>query len=314
MWSVIPHPVPMVLALVLDKVLGDLSNRFHPVAWMGAAIGVAHHWAPRRGRFLPLVYGATLVLIGMAVTAAVGYGVFWLLPQLPQLLAWLLEAMVLKLTIRFRGLAQAANRVRLALEANALPQACRLVRCHLVSCETSHFSHAEVVAATVESVAENASNGIVAPLFYYAMGGLPGALVYRFINTADSMLGYRDVEFEWLGKVPARLDDGLNLIPARLTAFLLVLATLVVGGRTRLAWQVWRREAQFTESPNTGHPMSSMAGALGVELEKFGHYRLGAGYRFPEVPDIAKAVRLAYASTVLSILFISCLIGLLHYT
>jgi adenosylcobinamide-phosphate synthase len=152
----------------------------------------------------------------------------------------------------------------------------------------------------VESVAENTSDGIVAPLFFYALGGLPAALAYRFINTADAMLGYRDAVHLWLGKVPARVDDLVNLVPARLTAALLVLASSLLGEEARQAWTVWRRQAGQTASPNAGQPMSAMAGALRVELEKVGHYRLGADQPLPGARDIARAIRLVYGATALA--------------
>jgi adenosylcobinamide-phosphate synthase len=313
MWFVAPHPVPVLLALILDGILGDPPNRFHPVAWMGTVIGLAQHAAPRRGRVLPLLYGAALVLFGVALVVVIGLGLQGLLRQLPWPLAWLLEACILKTALSLRGLARAAKQVRQALEAKELEKARELVSWHLVSRDTARLSRFEVAAAAVESVAENASDGVVAPLFYYALGGLPAALAYRFINTADSMLGYREPEYEWLGKIPARLDDVANLIPARLTALLIIVASIFVGGHTHLAWQVWWQEARFTESPNAGHPMSSMAGALGVELEKFGYYRLGAGHPFPEASHLAKAVRLLYGATVLALPIVIGLMALLYH-
>jgi len=144
------------------------------------------------------------------------------------------------------------------------------------------------------------SDGIVAPLFYYALGGLPGALAYRFFNTADAMLGYRDAAHEWLGKVPARLDDMANLLPARLTSLLLILAAAFTGDDARRAWRIWRRDSGVTASPNAGHPMSAMAGGLGVELEKVGHYRLGAGQRPPRSSDIGRAVRMMHVAVPLA--------------
>jgi adenosylcobinamide-phosphate synthase len=138
-------------------------------------------------------------------------------------------------------------------------------------------------------VAENASDSLVAPLFYYALGGLPLALVYRFANTADAMLGYHTSQLEWLGKAPARFDDLLNLLPSRITAWLIVLAAPLVGGDLRRARQTILCEARNTASPNAGYPMSAMAGALGIVLEKIGHYRLGAGGRKPVSADIRRA-------------------------
>ncbi|MBN1450233.1 MAG: cobalamin biosynthesis protein, partial [Anaerolineales bacterium] len=127
---------------------------------------------------------------------------------------------------------------------------------------------------------------------YYTLFGLPGAFAYRFANTADAMLGYHDAEREWLGKIPARLDDLLNLIPARLTALLFIFVTWLDSDDATRAFTIWRRDRRKTESPNAGYPMSAGAGALGIELEKVGHYRLGEGQRPPQAGDIGQAVRL----------------------
>ncbi|MEE9149489.1 MAG: cobalamin biosynthesis protein [Candidatus Tectomicrobia bacterium] len=301
MFPLIAAPLSLVVALVLDQLLGDPPNRLHPVAWMGTAIGVARRWAPRQGRWLPLLYGAGVVGAGVVVVACVGFLVQQLFLVLPWPLPWLLEAWMVKMTFSLQGLARAASQVRQALEAQDLAQARHLLSWHLVSRDTSQLNESQVAAAAVESVAENASDGIVAPLLYYALGGLPAALVYRFVNTADSMLGYRDPDYLWLGKVPARLDDLVNLVPARLTAALVVLASLFLGGNARSAWTTWRRDAHRTASPNAGHPMSSMAGALGLELVKIGHYQLGAGQALPAVSDIARAVHLLYGTAALAV-------------
>ncbi len=214
---------------------------------------------------------------------------------------WLAEAILLKMTFSLRGLAEAADEVRGALAVGNLPEARRLVSWHLVSRDTTNLDPSQVAAATIESVAENASDGVVAPLLYYTLGGLPAALAYRFANTADAMLGYRDPAHEWLGKVPARLDDLANLLPARVTAGLLILAAALAGEDAGNAWRVWRRDASKTASPNAGHPMSAMAGALDIELEKAGHYQLGAGGCPPGPGDIRRAVHLSRVAIALAI-------------
>jgi adenosylcobinamide-phosphate synthase len=161
-------------------------------------------------------------------------------------------------------------------------------------------------------VAENASDGLVAPLFFFALGGLPLALAYRFANTADSMLGYRDPEREWFGKIPARLDDLLNFIPARLTGLLLVCAAFLSGNSGLTAWKIMRRDSLLTASPNAGTPMSAMAGALSVELEKIGHYRLGAGLNAPQSTDLRRARRIYAVTAVLAAFILGVLAFLLR--
>ncbi len=204
------------------------------------------------------------------------------------------EACIIKTTFSVRGLDRAANQVQVALDSADLPAARRLLGWSLVSRDTSALDEAQVASAAIESVAENASDSLIAPLFYYTLGGLPLALVYRFANTADAMLGYHTAEFEWLGKVPARLDDLLNLLPARLTGWLIVLASLLTSGNIQRAKLTMHQDAANTSSPNAGYPMSSMAGALGVELEKPGHYRLGSGGRKPTGADIQPARQILF--------------------
>jgi adenosylcobinamide-phosphate synthase len=167
----------------------------------------------------------------------------------------------------------------------------------LVSRDTTTLDAPRIAAATIESVAENSSDGVVAPLFAYALLGLPGAFAYRWLNTIDSLWGYRDPAREWLGKAGARADDIANWLPARLTALLLVVASFWCG-QPGQAWRIWQRDARHTASPNAGHPMSAMAGALGVELEKMGHYQLGAGLPLPRAADILRAVTLMRAAVV----------------
>lgn len=282
----------IILALLLDMALGDPANRYHPVAWMGTAIGAARHRAPRQGWLAQLSFGALLVTGGAAITAGLGHLFAREVARLPAPLGWLAEALLLKMTFSLRGLSTAAEGIESALEDQDLPEARRLLSWHLVSRDTTALDESQTAAATIESVAENTSDGVIAPLFYYILGGLPGALAYRFINTSDAMLGYRDPAHEWLGKAPARLDDLANLLPARITAALTILAAALVGENPGGAWRVWQRDAGKTASPNAGHPMSAMAGALDVELEKVDHYRLGAGGRSPTAGDVKRAVRL----------------------
>ena len=312
--------MPIPLALLIDLALGDPPNRFHPTAWMGGLIAFLSRFRPHknptpageRRTGAELLYGGLLMLVGLALAGGVGLGLAWLFARLPLLLNWLLTALVLKTTFSLRGLDRAAGEVQTALESDNLSEARRLLSWHLVSRDTSQLSAGQMAAAAIESVAENASDSLVAPLFFYALGGLPLALAYRFANTADAMLGYHDAEREWFGKIPARLDDVLNFIPARLTGLLLVCAAFLSGNAGPNAWKITWRDARLTESPNAGIPMSAMAGALSIELEKIGQYRLGAGLHAPQIADLRRARRVYAVTATLAALLFSALVFLVR--
>jgi adenosylcobinamide-phosphate synthase len=290
----------LTLALALDGLLGDPPNRFHPVAWMGQGIAWAQQFRPHGDPAAELAYGAGLALGGGMFVGGVAALLERLTRRLPGPVGWLAQAALLKATFSLRGLDRAAASVQEALQRGDLPEARRLLSWHLVSRDTAQLSAAQAAGAAIESVAENASDGVIAPLLAYILGGLPLAFAYRFVNTADAMLGYHDADREWLGKAPARLDDLANLFPARLTGALLGLAARLGGADGRRAWQVMRRDARLTASPNAGIPMSAMAGALGVELEKTGAYRLGAEQRTAGPADIARARRLLLITVALA--------------
>ena len=278
------------LALGLDAGLGDPENRYHPVAWMGAAIAKMRPYAPV-DNVSRLGFGAAVSLGGAAGCYCIGRMVEGITNLLPVPIAMLLQGYLLKLVISARGLRLAASEIEDALLDGNLSEARCLLHWHLVSRETGALTEAEVCAAAIESVAENTSDGVIGPLYYYLMGGLGAAWAYRFSNTVDSMWGYRNEEFEWLGKFPARWDDVLNFIPSRLTAMGLAVGGWWIGKDARSGLRVWQRDHAQTSSPNAGHPMSMMAGLLDVELEKKDQYRLGAGSKAAAKEDIHDAVR-----------------------
>jgi len=156
-----------------------------------------------------------------------------------------------------------------------------------------------VAAAAIESLAENLSDSFVAPLVAYALFGLPGAVAYRAVNTLDAMIGYRG-RYEYLGKAAARLDDLLNLIPARVSAGLLLVAGALTRADVAGGIRVLGRDRRATASPNAGWPMATMAGLLGVTLEKPGHYRLGDGPAAVAPSDIDRAWRIVAVAAALA--------------
>jgi adenosylcobinamide-phosphate synthase len=311
------------LALLIDGIGGDPPNRFHPVAWMGTAIAWAKAKAPRRGNGRRFLYGLLLIIVGG--TIVVGLGVLierasLLTTNASQVVdnaAWWLalgiQAMTLKICFGARSLAAAARAVADALHQGDLAMARQQVAYHLVSRNVTELNAPELSAATIESVAENLSDSVVAPLFFFAVAGLPGAMLYRFVNTCDAMLGYRTAELEWLGKASARADDFLNLIPARLTAALVLFATLPSVEQFALGVRIWWRDAWLTASPNAGHPMSAAAGVLGVMLEKKHHYRLGEGLPLPDVCTIGRMLALFGRCVLLAALLAGAAVALKPY-
>jgi len=265
--------VALLIALTLDLIFGEPPNAWHPVAWLGKLIAWETKLAPHRGRLRQLAYGVGMVLITLGLIVTV---VFFLLAYLGKFnfIAYAIVAgLLLKFSFSLRGLSRAVDTVRTLLSKDELAQACLSLK-SLVSRDTTKLSKSQVISAAVESAAENICDSFVAPLFYFFIFGVAGAIAYRVINTFDTMIGYHG-QWEYLGKFAARLDDIVNFIPARLTAMIIVLASLVCRKNVSQAWHIMIRDHNKTESPNAGWTMSAVAGALEVQLEKAGHYKLG---------------------------------------
>jgi adenosylcobinamide-phosphate synthase len=265
--------VILLVALMLDLIFGEPPNAWHPVAWLGKLISWEIKLAPRKRKLRQIAYGAGIVLVALGLITA---AIYFLLAQLSgfNILAYIIfSAIFLKFSFSLRGLGQAVDSVRKLLGKNNLEQA-RLSLRSLVSRDTRKLSQRQVISAAVESAAENICDSFIAPLFYFLIFGVPGALAYRIINTFDTMIGYHG-QWEYLGKFAARLDDVASYVPARLTALIVVVAAPLCRKNASRAWHIMIRDHNRTESPNAGWTMSAVAGALDVQLEKAGHYKLG---------------------------------------
>lgn len=282
-----------VVALFIDHLFGEPPVRWHPVVWMGHALG----WAGKRvaplaaeapvGRDGRAFWHGTLhwlvLSAGVVLTAT---GLQWALYQLPVWLAAVGLGLCLKPLLAWRMLRTEVLAVEAALGQSLAAGRERLG--WLVSRDVASLTEAQVRESAIESLAENLSDSVVAPLFWFVLAGLPGAALYRFANTADAMWGYRTVrggrQWEWAGKWAARADDVLNWLPARLTGCVLA---LWAGGRVLRALPA---QAGLTPSPNSGWPMAAMALALGVRLGKPGVYTLNAAGRQPVASDVGQAI------------------------
>jgi adenosylcobinamide-phosphate synthase len=299
--------VVVVIAVALDLLLGDPPNRMHPVAWCGRMLSAGRARLCHGGRARLLLGGAALTIGVMLVAGAAGALVAALGAALGPA-GLVLEAVGLKTTISPRGLVRAARSVARALERGDLDGARAGLGWHLVSRPTATLDAGQVASGAIESVAENLTDALVAPVVFFLAFGLPGALAYRALNTADTMLGYREGALEYFGKVAARLDDVANLVPARLAALAIV---MTAGPASPSAWLAMARDHARTASPNAGWTMAAMAGALHVTLEKPAAYRLGRG-PMPVPADIERSIALANRAAVLTIVGLVSLVVLLE--
>ena len=263
----------LFLALAIEVLFGELPRPIHPVVWMGKLTSFLERICPARGARAELIYGIIMTLLIIFAFALPVYFFLSFLHNLSPVVYILLAALLLKATFALRELRRAALRVKSLLTQGSVDHA-RANLLALVSRNTQDLGKPELVSATIESVAENVCDSFIAPLFYFLLLGVPGAMAYRVVNTLDAMIGYHG-KYEYLGRFAAKLDDVLNFIPARLSALLLVIATYLCRKEGKNAWRIMLRDHGKTESPNAGWTMSAMAGALRTRLEKKGCYVLG---------------------------------------
>ena len=279
----------LLLAVLLDLAVGELPDRLHPTVWIGKNVSWSEKLAPG-GQKSQLAYGAGIALLIPVFWGGPAYLASYGLQQLHPVSYILAGAALLKPTFSVRMLFQVARWLRTLIAAGAIAEV-RANMPSLVSRNVDDLTLEQATAATVESVSENLTDSIIGPWLAFALFGLPGAFAYRAVNTLDSMIGYHG-RYEFLGKASALLDDLVNLIPARLTALLLLLASFFLPGqRAAAAWRIMWRDHARTASPNAGWTMSVMAGALGVALEKTGYYRLGDATRALQPDDITRALQ-----------------------
>lgn len=281
----------VLLAGVFDLLLGEPPSPVHPVVWIGRLIGLLERRRPHGRPRAEFLWGFLVVLVPCGVAGGVAWVAALGVAQLPLWIGVPLMAYLLKTTFSLRGLVSAGRTVQVALDEDT--DAARDELRALVS-RSRQLEPPQIVSATVESLAENLTDSVLAPLLAFALFGLPGAVLYRVLNTADAMIGYHG-EFEYVGKAAARLDDVANWVPARLAGIGLCLVA-VMTGRGRRAIAALRRDRKGLESPNAGWTMAPMAGALRVQLEKIGHYRLGLPERALAPAIIGEAISLTWTA------------------
>ena len=296
---------------VLDAVFGDPAWLPHPVVLMGKCISKLEKTL--RARFPKTQQGE--LLAGAVLAFCLPVGTFLLTSAVCLLAAkispWLGLAVQMfwcGQALAAKGLVQESRNVYNKLVKPDLPAARKAVS-RIVGRDTENLTAEGVTKAAVETVAENASDGVIAPLLYMLLGGAPLALTYKAVNTMDSMVGYKNETYLYFGRAAAKLDDVANYIPSRLAALLWAAAAALTGNDAKGAWRIWRRDRRNHASPNSAQTESACAGALGVQLAGpayyFGEYypkpTIGDALRPIEPQDILRADRMMYATSILAL-------------
>lgn len=307
------QPEALVAAYISDWMIGDPEEWPHPVRLFGRCISIGEMSLrdPENRPSADLIGGALLALglpCGVALISAYGVKV---LNSLDPGLAFLCEIALGSSCLATRNLLEEAQEVITALERQNLPAArARLSR--IVGRDTANLDESEICRAVIETLAESLSDGILAPLFYLAVGGVPAALAYKSINTMDSMIGHREERYLYFGKTAARLDDVANFIPARISALLISLAA--AGFRSASVYRalsIWIADGGKHKSPNAGQPESAMSGALGVRLGGMNSYSgeliespvMGSRFSAPRLGEVKTAIKVTAAASILGGVF-----------
>lgn len=300
------------LGFLLDLWLADPAWMPHPVVGMGKCITALEKWLRCRFHATPAgqrnagrVLAVALPLGTMAFTGLV----CWAAGCVHPLLGLVVQALWCWQALAVKGLAVESRKVYDCLAAGDL-EAGRKAVSRIVGRDTQALSEEGVTKAAVETVAENFSDGVVAPLLYMLVGGAPLALCYKAVNTMDSMVGYKNQRYLDFGRAAAKLDDAVNWLPARLAALLWITAATLAGQDGKTAWRIWRRDRRNHASPNSAQTESACAGALGVQLAGpawyFGEYydkpTIGDAQRPVEPGDILRADRVLYTASVLAVM------------
>lgn len=287
-----------LLAFLIDVTVGEFPKKVHPTVWMGKVIAF---FKPKIKSDNPRAEMVNGVLLGIGVILLFAVPAFLIIFLVQLFFGWIpyivVSAIVLKSTFALKRMRQCTVPIAEAVKNGDCSKARQLLP-YIVRRDPTELSERHMLSAAVESIAESTTDGVTSPFFYFALFGIPGAVAYRAINTLDSMVGYKDAEHQNIGWFSASVDTVANYVPARLTAFLMVLAALFLSENWRESKKILQRDKKNTASVNAGWTLAAMAGALSVQLEKPGFYKLGDGEGLSPI-HIMRALRIMVLTAVL---------------
>ncbi len=283
----------ILLSLFIDLLFGELPSKIHPVVWMGKMIDILNDFFKSyHGR----IWGMVLTIV-VVITFTLATYVLISLSVINNILFIFVSSIILSTTFAINVLIRSALDIKKDLETDI--GTARKNMSYLVSRDTESLSREEIVSATVETLTENITDSVTAPIFYALIFWVPGAVFYRVVNTLDAMVGYKKPDTLEIGWFPARLDDVLNYLPARITGLIMVLGAMVLGMDWKNSYRIMRRDARKPQSPNSGFTMAAAAGALGIKLKKIGYYEVGDDLNSLRIDKISEAILLTRVTILL---------------
>jgi adenosylcobinamide-phosphate synthase len=298
------NPIILFITIVLDKIFGEPPEKIHPVVWIGYIIySFEKIFKPSYSKYKirDLAFGILTVILTLLIVFLFSYGAEVLIDKIPNnyfILKYVVYSFLLSTTIGYKSLIDFSKKPIDYLKNEDLLSAKKHVQC-IVSRNVSELDEEHVLSASIESASENITDSIIAPLLYAILFGLPGAFIYRAVNTIDAMIGYRNEKYEYYGKFGAKLDDLLNFIPSRIAGIILIISAPIYHGNIKKAFYGFLKEGHKTPSPNSGYTMAVISNSLNMTLEKIGCYRLGNG-----TITIEKAYNSLFAIDVVVFVFI----------
>lgn len=302
----------VALGFLLDLLIGDPHWLYHPIRLVGALISVLEKFLRSlfpKGRNGELAAGVFLLVLTAGITAGCAWGILYAAGLIHPYVRFALETVMCYQILATKALKDETMKVYTALSEGDLAKARHAVSM-VVGRDTESLDETGVTKAAVETVAENASDGVIAPLLFLAIGGAPLGFFYKAVNTMDSMVGYKNDAYLYFGRAAAKFDDVLNFIPARLSGMLMAAAAAFCGLDARNAWRIFLRDRRNHSSPNSAHTEAAAAGALHIQLAGNAYYfgklyekpTIGDPDRPAEYEDIRRVNHLLYAAAVLAVL------------
>jgi adenosylcobinamide-phosphate synthase len=286
----------ILLAVFIDLLMGELPSYAHPVVWMGKLIQLLKRY------LLKLKSKSSGFILTIILTITFTFPVLIIIyySKFNYIIYILISGIILSTTFSIKMLINSSKDIAVDLSSNT--EKARQNVSYLVSRDTKNLDNSQLISATIESLTENITDSITSPILFYFIFGVPGAVFYRVVNTLDAMVGYKNEENALIGWFPAKFDDVLNYIPARITGLIIVLSAFILRMDWKNSFKIMIRDARKPPSPNSGYSMAAAAGALGIKLQKPDVYEIGDNKNNLDIETIYSAIKLTKVSVFLFLL------------